>query len=199
MPPGAWPAQQPDQPGQLAALGPLPWAWATWCRPSNTASTRVAGRGDPRAEQLGGQPEVADIPRGRQDLLAGHAGDLGDRPGRHPLGHAQLDPGEVGRDLALAQQRHRRQQLGRGLGNSPASRPISASRPVDPSRSGASATTSYLMRRVRGGRAFLPVDPGGAGGGDIAVDGGADRGEEAVGADGVEQAVALQAVLADRP
>jgi hypothetical protein len=58
-----------------------------------------------------------------------------------------------------------------------------------------------LPGNVRGGDgagwvgAFLPVDPGGAGGVDVGVDRGADGGEEAVGADGLEQAVAVQAVL----
>jgi hypothetical protein len=64
---------------------------------------------------LGGQAEVADLPRPRQHLLGGGAGGLGDRPGGHPLGQPQLHAGEVGRDLALAQQRDRGQQLGWGL------------------------------------------------------------------------------------
>ena len=72
------------------------------------------------AEQLlGGQAEVADLPGAGQHLLGGGAGDLGDRPGGHPLGQPQLHPGEVGRDLSLAQQRHRRQQVGRGLPEQP--------------------------------------------------------------------------------
>jgi arginase len=50
-----------------------------------------------------------------QDLLDRHPRDLGDRPGGQPLGQAQLHPGKVGGDLSLAQQRHRRQQRGRGL------------------------------------------------------------------------------------
>jgi heat shock protein HtpX len=55
--------------------------------------------------------------------------------------------------------------------------------PPTPAWAGGWPSRTSSCGGVRGGaRAFLPVDPGGARGGDVGVDGGADGGEEVVGA-----------------
>jgi hypothetical protein len=112
------PAKQADQPGQLAALRALPLGLGDLVQALEHGPD-LQGRhpvGVQLPEQLlGGQAEIADLAGAREHLLGRRARGLGDRPGGQPLGHPQLHPGEVGGDLALAQQRHRRQQVVRGL------------------------------------------------------------------------------------
>ena len=50
-----------------------------------------------------GEAEVAGLAQGGPDLVHGHPGPLGQGPGDHLVGQADLDAGERGRDLALAQ------------------------------------------------------------------------------------------------
>jgi hypothetical protein len=73
-------------------------------------------RGRHRGQQLlGGLAEVAGLPHPRGDLRGLGAGGGGDRADGHLLGQAQVHPGELGRDQALAQVADHRQQPGRGL------------------------------------------------------------------------------------
>jgi hypothetical protein len=114
--------QQGDQALQLAGLGAGPLGLGDLVQAGEHPLHLQGGRpGAGRLTQqlLGGQAQVAGVAGGGQDLLGGDAGGLGDSPGGQPVGEAQLHPGEVGRDLALAQQRHRRQQVGRGLAEQP--------------------------------------------------------------------------------
>jgi len=69
-----------------------------------------------REQQFGGLAEVAGLPHGRAHPLDLHAGGGGHRAGGELLGHAQVHPGELRRDQALAQVTDPGQQLGRGLG-----------------------------------------------------------------------------------
>jgi hypothetical protein len=75
-----------------------------------------AGRGGDGDELLGGLAQVAGVPQHRLHALTGRAGSLGHRTRGQLLGQAELDAGELGRDLRLAQVRDRREQLHRGLG-----------------------------------------------------------------------------------
>jgi hypothetical protein len=107
-------------------------------------------------QPLGGQAEVARLARECEDLLGRHLDGGGDRPGGQPLVQAELHPGEVGRDLALAQQRHRGQQPLQNC-DSPslmmASRPMRMASPASPT-----VTNTGLVRidrpRGRGRRAM---------------------------------------------
>jgi len=65
-------------------------------------------------QPLGGQAEVAGRARGGRHLVGAGAGGGGDRADRELLGQAQVHPGELRRDQALAQVTDRGQQLGRG-------------------------------------------------------------------------------------
>jgi hypothetical protein len=110
--------EQGDQPGQLAALGAGPFrrgdlVQAVEHHPDLQGCRPRPGGG--LQQPLGAQAQVADLPRGGQHLLGGDLGGGGDRPGGQPLVQAELHPGEVGRDLALAQQRHGGQQPLGGL------------------------------------------------------------------------------------
>jgi hypothetical protein len=114
--------QQADQPGQLAALGAGAFGGGDLVQALEDHLDLQGGRpvGVQLPKQpLGGQAEVADRARGGQDLLGRHLGGGGDRPGGQPLVQVELHPGEVGRDLALAQQRHRGQQPLWGLPHQP--------------------------------------------------------------------------------
>ena len=52
---------------------------------------------------LGGEAEVAGLEQGGPHLLQGHPGAVGQGPGDHLVGQADLDPGEGGGDVAKAE------------------------------------------------------------------------------------------------
>jgi hypothetical protein len=117
--------QEADQPGQLAGHRAFPLGLGDLVQAGEhrlhlqRRLPRVQGGQQP----LGGQAQVAGLPGPGQDLGDRHPGGLGHRPGGQPLGHPQLHPGEVGGDLALAQQRDGRQQLVGGLADQPGEQP----------------------------------------------------------------------------
>jgi hypothetical protein len=115
-------AQQPREQLQLAPLRPGP-------RRGGDLVQRVEHHRDLQAigtigaalgqQPLGRQAEVPGLPCRDQRLFRRHAGGRPDSPGGQPLGQADVHSGEVRCDLPLAQQRHRRQQLGRRLRDQP--------------------------------------------------------------------------------
>jgi hypothetical protein len=111
-------AQQPGQQVQLAPLRTLPGRGGDLVQRVEHHPHLQAPR-PCRQQPLGRQAEITGRTRLRQRLLAGHAGGLAHRPGGQPLGQADVHPGEVRRDPPLAQQHHRRQQLGRRLRDEP--------------------------------------------------------------------------------
>ena len=64
---------------------------------------------------LAGLAQVAGIPQHCLHAVAGLAGRLGHCSGGQLLGQAELDAGELGRDLRLAQVANGREEPGRGL------------------------------------------------------------------------------------
>jgi hypothetical protein len=95
-------------------------------------------------QPLGGEAEVAGLAQGGPDLLEGHAGGVGQGPGDHLVGQADLDPGEGGRDLPQAQVHDPGQEVGRGLAQQ-------LGQPVDQGQAGA----DLLQVPVGGGHGLV--------------------------------------------
>ena len=65
-------------------------------------------------QSLGGQAEIAGLPYPGGDLFGADAGGGGDRADGEFFGQAEVHPGELRRDQALAQVTDHRQEFGRG-------------------------------------------------------------------------------------
>ena len=113
----AW-ASSPASRSSLRPCDPGPCAAAIWCSVSTTAVTvKLAAGGSRRGQQLlGGQAEIAGRPDQGGDLRGAGAGGGGHRADSELFGQAQVHPGELRRDQALAQVADHRQQPGRRPG-----------------------------------------------------------------------------------
>ena len=111
-------AEQPAQQLQLAPLRALPLRRRDLAQGAHHGGDVQAGRAARRGfgqQLLGGLPQVAGLPDGRRDVRGLGADGDGERPDGHLLGQPQVDPGELRRDLPLAQVAHGGQQFGRSL------------------------------------------------------------------------------------
>ena len=111
------PGEQPGQQVQFAALRARPFGRRDLVQRVYHGGDRQGGRPVARGhcqQLLGGHPQVAGFPDPGGDLFLAGAGGGGDRADGELFGQAQVHPGELRRDQALAQVAHRGQQLSRG-------------------------------------------------------------------------------------
>ena len=112
------PAEQPGQQLQLAPLRALPLRRGDLAQGVHHGGDLQAGRpiGRRLVQQLLGRlAQIAGLPYAQRDQGGLGTGGGAERPDRQLLGQSQVDPGELRRDLPLAQVADGRQQLGRSL------------------------------------------------------------------------------------